>query len=207
MRPVDYNYKWVIRKNDIILDLNFTAEVNVAKDITLEVSTKESIFAKDSVGDRPLLIFNTNKNSVTFRPKAKIDQETVSGMRSTAKTLSTVGNVAAGFGLGASVMGIAFQLPIMAFFLKFILIMKILNRFKFLNIDFGPVLGTFLNGIFNLFELGDPTIEPESQIYDTKTRGKLSYYRYDVLVFYKVFEKYTLYLVRILLNLKSLIRC
>jgi hypothetical protein len=200
MRPVDYNYKWAIRKNDIILDLNFTAEVNIAKDITLEISTKESIFAKDSVRDRPLLIFNTKTDSVTFRPKAKIDQETVESMRSTAKTLSTVANVAAGFGLGASIMGIAFQLPIMAFFLKFILIMKILNRFKFLNIDFGPVLGTFLNGIFNLFELGDPTIEPESQIYDTKTRGKLSYYRYDVLVFYKVFEKYTLYLVRIFLT-------
>jgi hypothetical protein len=106
------------------------------------------------------LIFNEATRSVSFHPNPLIDTETLEQMKERSKALSTAGSVAAGVGLGATVAGIALQLPIMAFFIKFILIMKILNRFKFMNINFGPILGTFLNGIFNLFELGDPTIEP-----------------------------------------------
>ena len=202
MESDEYSFRMGLRNNQIMIDLNFTAEVDTSQQLIMYISTFDSIFAKSTVGDRPLLIFNALNESVTFNPNPVVDTETINDMKTRSKALSTAGNVAAGVGLGATVAGIALQLPIMAFFIKFILIMKILNRFKFMNINFGPILGTFLNGIFNLFELGDPTIEPQSYVYDTKTRGKLTFYRYDVLVFYKIFEKFIIYIVR---NSKSIL--
>lgn len=198
MENDEYTARFIFRKNQIMIDLNFTANVDTSEQRTMVVSVKtnENIFARDTVGDKPLLIFNSGNDTIAFNPNPLIDTETLEQMKTTSKQMSQASSVAAGVGLGATVAGIALQLPIMAFFIKFILIMKILNRFKFMNINFGPVLGTFLNGIFNLFELGDPTIEPQSYAFDTKTRGKLTYYRYDVLVFYKIFEKFIIYIVR-----------
>lgn len=160
MNTKEFSYKMSLRNSQFMIDLNFTSKVDTSQQLKMHISPVESTFAKNPAGDRPLLIFNPLNVSVTFHPHPFVDAKTINNMKSRSKTLSTAGNVAATVGLGATIAGITLQLPIMAFFIKFILIMKILNRFKFINISFGPVLGTFLNGIFNLFELCDPTIEP-----------------------------------------------
>lgn len=142
-----------------MLDVNFTSELTAKKDLELAVTPKLAIFSEDPVGNRPLLIFKIEKQTVTFTPKILVDPEIVASAKQSAKALSTAASTVGFAGLAATLVGISLQLPIMGYFIKFILILKIINRFKFMNIDFGPILGVFLDGIFNMFEVGDQKID------------------------------------------------
>jgi hypothetical protein len=86
----------------------------------------------------------------------------------------------------------------MGFFIKFILIFKIIDRLKLLNINFGPMLGQFLDLVGNILNLtsGGNQEDPDDMFYYTKTRGKLSFYQIDHLALYRMPMKYVLYMVR-----------
>ena len=83
----------------------------------------------------------------------------------------------------------------MGLLVKFLIMFKILDRLKLLNIYFGPLLGGFLEAVGNILGLTSKT-EPDKDFrFTTKTRGKLTKYKLDTLAFYHIPMKYCLYVV------------
>lgn len=143
-----------------------------------------------------MLILVAGDDKITLkRLKSPIDPEELETAKTRGETVSKAANVMAFTGIGIGVLGIVLQLPVMNFLIKFILIMKILNRFKLINISFGELLDQFLGGIFNIFQGGDIVIEESNFVYDTKHRGKMTAYEFEVIIFYKMIPKYIIYSV------------
>jgi len=190
-----FNHSFDTRDNHLLIDLYIDHEFPPGTELTLNVINTKNIISIDPITGRASLIFLDSNVSTIFEPEVKIDDETKKTLETTARGISTTATVLGSIGLGVGLLGLLCQLPIMSFLIKFVLIMKILNRLKLLNINFGPILGTFLSAIFNIFEVGSMTIDEKSIEFDTKTRGKFSQYQYDPLAFYKIMEKFIIYVV------------
>jgi hypothetical protein len=88
-------------------------------------------------------------------------------------------------------------MPAMGFLVKFLIMFKILDRLKLLNVYFGPLLGGFLDAIGNILSLTSASDPDRGYRYDTKTRGKITQYKLDNLALYHIPMKYAIYIVRV----------
>lgn len=83
----------------------------------------------------------------------------------------------------------------MSFLVQFLVLFKILDKLKLLNVYFGPLLGGFLDSIGNILNLTNGGNPERGFRFDTKTRGKITQYRLDNLAFYHIPLKYICYTV------------
>lgn len=144
-----------------------------------------------------MLIFQKSNQTLKIKSLTPpIPEEELKTAETRGKTVGDIGNTLVFTGLGVGVVGVMLQFPVMTFLIKFVLIMKIVNRFKLLNIRFGDYLDAFLSGLFNVFEGGDVRIKEENVQFDSKSRGRVSFFEVEVVVFYSIYPKYVLYMVR-----------
>jgi len=103
---------------------------------------------------------------------------------------------------GGAALGVAavfLQLPIAGAIIRFVMVFKILNRLRLINVNTGGILGSFLNTIYNLFEYGNQKSSSLS-VYGAKTRGKLSTYQIHVTPFIDASHLYYMYFVSLASN-------
>ena len=68
--------------------------------------------------------------------------------------------------------------------LKFMVIIKIVGRLKFMNVKWGELLEAFIDNIGGVMDTSGGDKDNENWIYDWKYRGKLSKYNIAVLCWY-----------------------
>ena len=86
-------------------------------------------------------------------------------------------------------------MPGMGLLIKFLIMFKILDRLKLLNVYYGPLLGGFLDAVGNVLNLTDGNGGDRGFRFDTKTRGKITQYKLDNLALYHMPLKYAVYIV------------
>ena len=86
-------------------------------------------------------------------------------------------------------------MPAMGFLVKFLIMFKILDRLKLLNVYFGPLLGGFLDAIGDILGFTSGSDKDKGFRFDTKTRGKLDQYKLQNIAFYHIPMKYSLFIV------------
>lgn len=178
--------------------MKFESEIETA---TIRVTSKGGAVLVNERSQEALLIFlKSNQTLKIENMKPPIDPKELETAANRGSSVSTTANALAFAGIGVGTVAIVFQLPFMNFLIKFILIMKIINRFKLINIDYGELLDKFLGGIFNIFETSDTKIETQNFKFDTKNRGKLSFYETEVVIFFDLYPKYILYAVKNSIN-------
>ena len=110
-----------------------------------------------------------------------IDQEEIRAVenqgRAVSSTSSAVGGGALAAGLGLSFLGGDFIYPL----LKFMIIVKIVGRLKFMNVQLGELLETFIDNIGGAFDTSGGDKDNENWLFDWKYRYKLSRYNIAVL--------------------------
>jgi len=187
-----------------MLDLNVS---ETFENLEVKVRKKKEIAFIDPDTLEALLILITDEASITMKKIQEPPNPTL------LETFETIGNVVGTVASSAAAAGAVIALvgPLCgvnaaaSVFIKFMLIFKVIDRLKLLNIYFGPILTTFLNLIASLLNFrskrrGKGAAMPDQTInndmfYYTKTRGKLSYYKIDQLALYRMPGKYLLYIV------------
>lgn len=203
----DYKFDLSVRKRLLLLDLtvlkqsydNLWVKLRKKKDIAyIDPDTLEAI----------LILINEEAPMNVKNVQLPPDETLVEGVE-------VVGNLVGGVATSVGIIGLLIALCVSCFqtnvggggIIRFILIFKVIDRLKFLNIDFGIFLTPFLDQISGILRFGSKSnrknqtyAESQDMFYYTKTRGKLSLYQVDQLALYRMPEKYLIYLVKILNN-------
>lgn len=194
MQSNEYEMKLGVRKRMLLIDLNFTKKVSNVK---LTVLSKKNLVYKDPDTFEGVLYLNNTFSTLSFNVDVKPNKELFEGMETTADAVGTVAAVAGSFGVGVALVGSFFQLPAMSYLVRFIVLFKILDRLKLINIYFGPILTVFLDKVGNILNMRSKTNQNAGIRYYTRTRGKLTYYRIHNLAFYRMPMKYAIYMVKL----------
>lgn len=176
-----------------MIDLNFTKTL---ESTTLKLKNTQNIIYTDPISGEAKLIFIDSEPSIPISAFPPISEGTIEGARATSAAITTSAEVLGNGGSLLGVIGIFLQIPILGIIVKFVLIFKILNRLRLININTGGILGIFLGNIYNLFEYGQAD-EGIGQSYKSKTRDKLDKYNVTITPLIDIPHIYYIYIVRL----------
>jgi len=196
LRASDYVHNYQTIKGKLILHLNFTKDSEETK---LTVTNLENILYSNGITHEAELIFIDSSPSIKITPVKPINENLLKGIVSSGKSIATTAEVLASGGAALGVAAVFLQLPIAGAIIRFVMVFKILNRLRLINVNTGGILGSFLNTIYNLFEYGNQKSSSLS-VYGAKTRGKLSTYQIHVTPFIDASHLYYMYFVSLASN-------
>lgn len=193
MSAIDYTHKYQVLKGKLLVHLNFTKD---SEETTLTMKNLENILYSNPISHEAEFIFIDSTPSIKITPIKPIDEDLLKGISTTGEIMAATAEVLASGGAALGIAAIFLQLPIAGAIIRFVLVFKILNRLRLINVNTGGLLGSFLNTIYNLFEYGNDPKTSSLAIYGAKTRGKLSTYNILVTPFLDASHLYYLYFVR-----------
>jgi hypothetical protein len=179
----------------LTINLNFTktyedVELNLINSVNPD--TPEYIDPETNIAT---IIFTNNNDKINFRAEPPYSESLIKGMVTTGSTFGDVAGAAGTIGFSVAMIASFFNMPAMGFLVKFLIMFKILDRLKLLNVYFGPLLGGFLDAIGNILNLTSGTGGRDRGFrFDTKTRGKITQYKLDNLALYHIPMKYAIYI-------------
>jgi hypothetical protein len=170
------NYTWaaVIRKEKIVIDFNFTKEMN--DKIIIEVLPARKAILKNNITNSTELIFFNRTATYAIQAKAGPDARVIGSLKAMASSAETS---SAGFSYAiAALCSSVMMFPqLVSPLMKIFRIFKMLSRLRLINIFFGSYLEIFLTVCNMLFTLGGDEISKEALEAAPDTRGKLTMYR------------------------------
>lgn len=126
----------------------------------------------------------------------------VKSAAATGKMAAALGSSTAMAATGTVTVAAALGGSAAAPFIRFIQILKIFNRLRYININFGNILGGFLGAISEMHS-DDIASKPDLVKYEDGIHGKLSKFEVSLLVLDKTSWKLGLYLLSYSLKLLS----
>lgn len=181
-----------VRRRMLILDFNFTKKI---ENVELTVIALKKLIYIDPDTLEGVLYLNNTLSTIKFDADIKTDEGVLKGFKTTSETIGAVAGTVGAIGLGVALTGSFFQMQAMGYLVKFLMMFKILDRFKLLNIYYGEILGAFLESVGNILNLTGGSNPDDGIKYYPKTRGKLSKYNIHNLAFYRMPLKYSIYIV------------
>lgn len=175
------------------MDFNFTKPTDKT---TIRLKNRQNIIYNNKLTLEALLIFIDSEPTIEVATFVPIPASVLNTATTTSKVMTGSAEAIASGGAALGVAGIFLQIPIASLLLKFIMIFKILNRLRLININSGGVLGVFLANIYNVFEYGQAG-GGSGQELKSKSRDKLDRYNIYVTPFIDVPHLYYFYTVKI----------
>jgi hypothetical protein len=188
----EYTTNFHVRRGKLILGLNFTKTLPAS---TITVKNTENVLYSNPLTHQAELIFIDSSPSLKIIPTEKPSESLIQGAMTSATSMTTTAEVLASGGAMIGMAAIFLQFPIAGAIIRLVLVFKILNRLRLININSGGVLGSFLANVYNLFEYGNAEKNGSLAVYSTKTRGKLTQYRIYVTPFIDASHLFYLYFV------------
>lgn len=192
MSSSEYTTNFHVRRGKLILGLNFTKTLPAS---TITVKNTENVLYSNPLTHQAELIFIDSSPSLKIIPTEKPSESLIQGAMTSATSMTTTAEVLASGGAMIGMAAIFLQFPIAGAIIRLVLVFKILNRLRLININSGGVLGSFLANVYNLFEYGNAEKNGSLAVYSTKTRGKLTQYRIYVTPFIDASHLFYLYFV------------
>ena len=113
--------------------------------------------------------------------------------------MSTSAEAVASGGVALGFAAIFLQIPIAGALIRFLMIFKVLNRLRLINVNPGGILLAFLKNVYNLFEYGNAGMKDSSFKYRKGSRGKLSQYNIYITPFIDIPHIFYLYMVSLVI--------